>query len=79
MKASGKHAGRQTREKGHGSRTQRAEAMKEDQKEGREEWWSGLGIGLKATDNIRDLGVDSVQRILVLKLKSRWQVWSQAG
>lgn len=34
--------------------------MKEDQKGGREEWWSGLGIGLKVIDNILDLGVDLV-------------------
>lgn len=44
--------------KGHGSRTQKVEAMKKDEKWSREEQWCGLGMGLEA-GNIRDLGTDS--------------------
>lgn len=32
--------------KGHGSRTQKVEAMKKDEKWSREERWCGLGMGL---------------------------------
>lgn len=57
--------------KEHGSRTQKDEAVKEDEKWGREEWWSGLGMVLEVSNNIRDLGIGLIHSALVLKLKSR--------
>lgn len=50
--------------------TQKVEAMKKDEKWSREEWWRGLGMSLEAGNNVRDLGIESIKNVSVLKLKS---------